>query len=78
MAEDIEVDDLKGTLKYAATLGSPKPVIKPYPHDKDQRLYRYCLDHFPNKSKWSRVNFTQCKPKTEIIYNLPLLSQVGY
>ena len=78
MVEDVKVDDLKGTIKYTATLGSPKPVIKQCPYDKDQRLYRYCLDHFPNKSEWSKVNFTQCRSKTEKIDELQFLNQVGY
>ena len=78
MAENVEVDDLNRTLKYTATLGSSIPVIKQCPNDKDQRLYRYCLDHFPNKSEWSKVNFTQCRSKTEMIDNLTSLSQVGY
>ena len=78
MAEDVEVDDLKGILKYTATLGSSIPVIKQCPYDRDQRIYRYCLDHFPNKSEWSKVNFKQCRSKTEMIDNLPSLSQVGY
>lgn len=50
-------------LKYGVTRTSSYPVSKQCPYNKEQRIYRYCLDNFPSKSKWTKTDLTQCQPR---------------
>ena len=77
MAEIIEEEQFKAKLKYDITRASSSPVSKQCPYNKHQRVYRYCLDNFPNISEWGKVNFTQCKNKLGATTKLKILNGVS-
>ena len=59
------------------TRASSSPISKQCPNSKHQNVYRYCFENFPNKSEWSKVDFTQCRLNLETAVKLKTLNQVS-
>ena len=75
-AEEKEEEKYIGKLKYNITRASSSPVSEQCPNNKYQRIYRYCLENFPNKSEWSKVTSEKCRHKVETTSKLKTFNQV--
>ena len=76
MEESVGEENFKGILKYQITRASSLPVTKRCPYNESQTVDRFCRKNSSYKSRWTKVDFSFCSPKTETTKNLLSLNQV--